>query len=263
VLISEPVTWAVEYRCFVCEGRVMACSPYWRDGALAQAPDGSWPAPPEERAAALAFAAGLLTEPEAACPPAFVLDVGIIAGQGWAVVEANSAWGAGIYGCEPAQVLRVLRRAVVPAQAVRPEDTRWVRPLAEVEGQQAPTLSASSPSGTTTLYRPVGEAELALIAASGYAAFPPRLPKQPIFYPVLNEEYAVQIARDWNARDDQHGYVTRFAVRSAFLERYPVQVVGHRGHAELWVPAAELAAFNTNIVGPIEVIATFEPIADD
>jgi hypothetical protein len=117
-------------------------------------------------------------------------------------------------------------------------------------------------STTTTLYRPVGEAELALIAESGYTAFPPRLPEQPIFYPVLSEAYAAQITREWNARDGRRGYVTRFHVRAAYLERYPVQVVGNRSHAELWVPAEELADFNANIVGPIAVIATY-PAEDD
>ncbi|NJN19783.1 MAG: hypothetical protein HC822_27870 [Oscillochloris sp.] len=117
--------------------------------------------------------------------------------------------------------------------------------------------------GTTTLYRPVGEAELALIAANNYRAFPPRLPEQPIFYPVLNETYAAQIARDWNARDGKRGYVTRFAVQNDVLERYPVQVVGNRSHAELWVPAEELADFNAAIVGTIEVIAMFPDIAQE
>jgi hypothetical protein len=50
----------------------------------------------------------------------------------------------------------------------------------------------------TTLYRPVGRKELELIRASEFRFFPPRLASQPFFYPVLNEEYAVQIARDWN-----------------------------------------------------------------
>lgn len=118
-------------------------------------------------------------------------------------------------------------------------------------------------AATTTLYRPVGEAEFALIAAAGYAAFPPRLPEQPIFYPVLSEAYATQITREWNARDGRQGYVTRFQVRSSFLERYPVQVVGNRGHAELWVPAEDLNDFNANIVGPIEVVATYEPEGSD
>lgn len=110
---------------------------------------------------------------------------------------------------------------------------------------------------TTTLYRPVGSEELALIRASGGRAFPPRLPEQPIFYPVLNEEYATQIARDWNARHnpDRRGYVTRFAVRADYLARYEVHTVGGSVHQEYWIPAADLAEFNRNIVGRIEVIA--------
>lgn len=71
------------------------------------------------------------------------------------------------------------------------------------------------------LFRPVGEKELALIRASGHRAFPPRLPEQPIFYPVVQENYAIQIARDWNTRDGGIGYVTRFRVRASFLDRYP------------------------------------------
>jgi hypothetical protein len=114
-------------------------------------------------------------------------------------------------------------------------------------------------AGLTTLYRPVGAAELALIAASDYRAFPPRLPEQPIFYPVLSEAYATQITREWNARDGKRGYVTRFQVQTSFLERYPVQVVGNSGHAELWVPAEELDAFNANIDGLIEVVAEHAP----
>ena len=81
----------------------------------------------------------------------------------------------------------------------------------------------------TTLYRPTGEAELALVAESGFRSWPPRLPEQPIFYPVTNEEYAVQIARDWNAAADATGYVTEFDVDAEYLARYPSQVVGTRG----------------------------------
>lgn len=110
---------------------------------------------------------------------------------------------------------------------------------------------------TTTLYRPVGPQELALIAESGWRKFPPRLPDQPIFYPVLAEEYAVQIARDWNVLASGAGYVTRFRVRSAFLERYPAQTVGGSMHRELWVPAEELEEFNSEIVDLIELIAEF------
>lgn len=107
------------------------------------------------------------------------------------------------------------------------------------------------------LYRPVGPEELALIAGNGFRAFPPRLPEQPIFYPVLNEAYATQIARDWNAKASGAGFVTRFRVRAEVARRYPPQVVGASIHQELWVPAEELDAFNAAIVGPIEVIAEF------
>jgi hypothetical protein len=103
----------------------------------------------------------------------------------------------------------------------------------------------------------VGPAELALIQASGWREFPPRLPDQPIFYPVVNEEYARQIARDWNAKRDGGGYVTRFRVNADFASRYAVQTVGSSVHKELWVPAAERSDFNRNIVGEIEVIAEF------
>jgi len=111
---------------------------------------------------------------------------------------------------------------------------------------------------TITLFRPVGPKELELIAASGWREFPPRLPEQPIFYPVLNEDYAIQIARDWNVPDSGAGFVTRFAVNAAFVGRYPVKTVGAAVHQELWVPAEELAEFNRNIVGLIEVIAEFK-----
>ena len=114
----------------------------------------------------------------------------------------------------------------------------------------------------TTLYRPVGQAELDLIAAAGWTAFPPRLAHQPIFYPVLAEEYAVQIARDWNTRDaasQNVGYVTRFRVDSGYLARFAVETVGSRAHRELWVPAEELDELNRHIVGRIEVIAEFRP----
>ncbi len=114
---------------------------------------------------------------------------------------------------------------------------------------------------TTTLYRPTGQHELALVQESGYRAWPPRLPGQPIFYPVLNEGYATQIARDWNARGTSIGYVTRFRVRADYLRRYDVQTVGASVHQEYWIPAEDLETFNRNIVGLIEVIAEFHPPA--
>ena len=107
------------------------------------------------------------------------------------------------------------------------------------------------------LYRPVGPHELALIAASGYRAFPPRLPDQPIFYPVTNELYARQIAEQWNVPASGSGHVTRFAVRESFISRYPVHRVGASLHTEHWIPAEDLPDLNANIIGPIEVIASF------
>lgn len=112
---------------------------------------------------------------------------------------------------------------------------------------------------TITLYRPTGAKELALIEQSDFTAFPPRLPEQPIFYPVTNEAYASQIARDWNAKynDDKIGYVTRFDVKKEFLDNYETRIVGGSEHEEYWIPAEDLEEFNRNIVGKIEVIAEF------
>ena len=108
------------------------------------------------------------------------------------------------------------------------------------------------------LYRPVGLAELKLIAEADYHGFPPRLPEQPIFYPVLNFEYAEQIARDWNTQSHPFaGFVTRFEVAHEYARQFPVQVVGGREHQELWVLAEELAEFNRHIRGRIEVVASF------
>lgn len=110
---------------------------------------------------------------------------------------------------------------------------------------------------TITLWRPVGPKELELMRAAGMRAFPPRLPEQPIFYPVLTEAYAIRIARDWNVPASGSGYVTRFAVRKDFLDRYGVQEAGGRRHLEYWIPAEDLPAFNAAIVGEIDVTAEF------
>ena len=92
-------------------------------------------------------------------------------------------------------------------------------------------------------------------SSTGFAlAFPPRLPEQPIFYPVLTEEYAVKIARDWNVPASGSGYVTRFEVGRAFISRYQVQQAGGEQFQEYWIPAEDLSEFNRNIIGEIEVI---------
>ena len=106
------------------------------------------------------------------------------------------------------------------------------------------------------LYRPVGVAELELIAASGWSVYPPRLAHQPIFYPVLNFKYAEAIAKNWNTKDDASGhagFVTEFDVDDHFVSRYDIQVVGSREDQELWVPSEELELFNQMIHGPIVV----------
>ena len=112
---------------------------------------------------------------------------------------------------------------------------------------------------TVTLYRPVGPEELALIEATGNSAFPPRLPEQPIFYPVTNQAYATQIARDWNTKHgSRRGFVTRFDVQADYAAKFDRKIVGGREQEELWVPAGELAEFNAKIVGKIVVIASFK-----
>ena len=107
------------------------------------------------------------------------------------------------------------------------------------------------------LYRPVGQAEYDLIVQSGFTAYPPRLPEQPIFYPVLNERYAREIAEKWNKRyaDSQYtGFVTTFEIDDAYISQFPVQTVGASYHQELWIPAEELENFNHHIIGTISLL---------
>lgn len=110
---------------------------------------------------------------------------------------------------------------------------------------------------TTTLWRPVGPEELDLVRQSGMREFPPRLPDQPIFYPVTTEDYAVKIARDWNVPRSGSGYVTRFEVLTEFLRRYRIEEAGGQAHREYWIPADHLKDFNKAIVGEIEVVQSF------
>ncbi|MFB4299806.1 ATP-grasp domain-containing protein [Actinomadura sp. NTSP31] len=117
VLVGEPVEWEVEYRCQVLDGEVVAMSPYLRNGELALTGDGRWEATRDGEARE--YAGTLLAE--VPLPPAIVVDIGLVKGRGWAVVEANAAWGAGLYGCDPQAVLRVLARACAPA----PSDREW------------------------------------------------------------------------------------------------------------------------------------------
>ena len=113
---------------------------------------------------------------------------------------------------------------------------------------------------TITLYRPVGLKEMELIAQSNYTTFPARLEWQPIFYPVMNHQYAEQIAKEWNTNDEFSGYcgiVTAFEVDSEYLQQFEVQNVGDKMHNELWIPSDELSVFNHNIVEEIKIMNAF------
>jgi tetratricopeptide (TPR) repeat protein len=105
------------------------------------------------------------------------------------------------------------------------------------------------------LYRPVGLQEMELVYDSGMQSFPARLPKQPIFYPVLQVEYARQIASDWNAKSGASaGYVTQFKVEDSYIGQFEKHTVGHSQHQEFWIPAEELEEFNKHLVGHIKVL---------
>ncbi|HIP23809.1 MAG TPA: ADP-ribosylation/crystallin J1 [Rhodobacteraceae bacterium] len=111
------------------------------------------------------------------------------------------------------------------------------------------------------LYRPTGLKELQLVAAADMRAWPPRLPDQPIFYPVLTFDYAEKIARDWNsalAAPDNLGFVTEFEITPEMAAKYPVEIAEGKAHTELWVPAEELEAFNAGIIGKIKVVAAYQ-----
>lgn len=111
-----------------------------------------------------------------------------------------------------------------------------------------------------TLWRPTGPEEIELVRASGSRRWPPRLPDQPIFYPVLNEDYATMIARDWNVDASGIGYVTRFAVEKSYLDQFDVHQVGGQTILEYWIPAEMLEEFNDHIVGTIVEVCCFERV---
>jgi hypothetical protein len=140
-------------------------------------------------------------------------------------------------------------------------DPELIRVLEREVSRHMPEIHAAKMiERTTLLYRPVGQKELDLITEGGFRAFPSRLEGQPIFYPVLNEEYATFIAREWNTKDAASGfvgYVLRFSVRADYLAKFQVQKVGGATALEYWIPAKQLTEFNENIVGSIEVISQY------
>lgn len=140
---------------------------------------------------------------------------------------------------------------------LNPNDVRET--IAQLKSKGTRILTSEEILGkTVTLYRPTGPEELAKLEENNFTAWPPRLPDQPIFYPVMNQAYAEQIATEWNVRDSGSGYVTRFQVDRNFLKPYPRKIVGGNQHEELWIPAEDLNEMNKHLVGKIEVIRRFK-----
>lgn len=133
VLVAEPVEFLAEFRCFVREGSVAATSPYlsfgrpvwkaWGKGGERAAPSMN----------AVVVCWRFLESRSPALPPAFVVDVGLIEGRGWAVVEFNPAWCSGLLGADPAAVLGVLERACRDADALDAADAAWVVDRGRIE----------------------------------------------------------------------------------------------------------------------------------
>ncbi|MBI1281944.1 MAG: DUF4343 domain-containing protein [Anaerolineaceae bacterium] len=126
VLVSEPVSWEIEFRSFIVERQLATLSIYLRYGQLARSEDGSWPVESAIQDEASQFIYTLLQDDSIDLPPAFVLDIGKINGRGWAVVEANPAWASGIYDCNPVDILTVLKRACIQQENLIPTDARWI-----------------------------------------------------------------------------------------------------------------------------------------
>lgn len=126
VLRSEVVEFVLEVRCFVNRENVTTLSPYWREGELATDELGRWPFFGTEKTEALAFANAVLGDPQVELPPACTLDLGRLRDGTWLVVEANPCWGAGLYGCDPREVLEAIRETVLPREAVTPRESVWI-----------------------------------------------------------------------------------------------------------------------------------------
>lgn len=126
VLCSGIMDFRLEVRCFVLDRKLMTMSPYWREGELARSADDRWPFLPQEETEARAFAESVLSDTSVSLPPACTLDVGRTHEGIWAVIEANPCWGAGLYGCDPSQVLQTIRSAIVPRSAITATHRPWI-----------------------------------------------------------------------------------------------------------------------------------------
>jgi hypothetical protein len=94
VFIAELVTLTAEVRSFVLDGRVLDAAVYEGNGALADA---------------TAFIREVLQA--MTLPHTVVVDAGFVTGRGWAVIEFNATWGAGLNGCNATKVLPAILAA--------------------------------------------------------------------------------------------------------------------------------------------------------
>lgn len=220
---------------------------------------------------------GEFVRADAGWPPPLVAACGHVAGSAayeldaaalTAVIESSDPDDvAALRWLEGDRVLAVLIDDLAAVPAVPADRAAWVEqspPGGQDVDPDVARLAAQllvgrveNADGTTTLWRPAGPEELRLVEAADWRRWPARLADQPIFYPVLNEEYATQIAREWNVPASGVGHVTRFRVETAFARRYVSRRAGGGTVLELWIPAEDVDALNEHLVGVIEVIGTY------
>lgn len=114
VLVSEPVKWEIEFRCFIQKRTLQAISSYWSNGCSTEQADGSWYATEREYQQAAEFCTEVISNSQIKLPDAVVVDVGKIKDRGWAVIEANSVYSSGLYGCDPIAVIKVIQTGALP-----------------------------------------------------------------------------------------------------------------------------------------------------
>lgn len=159
---------------------------------------------------------------------------------------------------ETTQIIIVVIPSDLSASFKIGEKLTWGIPQTKLGSIIIEDIVHSPESEYISLYRPVNKQELNLIIESNYKMFPPRLPQQPFFYPVLNEEYATKITKEWNVPAYGIGYVTKFKVKKIHLLKYKIHNVGGEKIDEYWIPSDELEDFNNNIVGNIEIIGEYK-----
>lgn len=126
VLRSEIVDFRLEVRAIIHRGEIVTLSPYWRDGALALDDSENWAFLENEEKQSREFLDLLLSDRSVKLPPACTVDVGLLRQGGWAVIEANPIWGAGLYGGAPEKVLCAIVDSIKPRSQVQEQDKDWI-----------------------------------------------------------------------------------------------------------------------------------------